>query len=59
MAYSKRVSEIEALYTNLGLDKSSAWHKTKALLSIYRKVVWSLHESVDYIVAENIEALGV
>lgn len=58
MAYSKRVSEIEALYTNLGLDKASVWHKTKALLSIYRKVVWSLHESVDYIVAENIETYG-
>jgi hypothetical protein len=58
MAYSKRISEIEKLYSSLGLDKDRVWHKTKALLNIYRKVVWSLHDSVDYMVADNIETYG-
>ena len=58
MGCSKRVREIEALYVNLGLDKDEIWHKTKALLSIYRKVVWSLSEHLNCMVAENIETYG-
>ncbi|MGF3225946.1 hypothetical protein [Facklamia sp. P12932] len=58
MGYSRNIREIETLCRNLGLDKDNVWHKTKALLTIYRKVVWSIHQRVDDMVMEDIVTYG-
>lgn len=58
MGYSKNMKEIETLCKSLGLDKDNVWHKTKALLTIYRKVVWSIHQKVDDMAMEDIVTYG-
>ena len=42
MTKYKKPNQIGKLYSILGSDKEKVWHKTKAVLSLYRKVVWSL-----------------
>ena len=46
------------MYSTLGLDKEKVWHKTKAVLSLYRKVVWSLQDSATFYVNDSVETYG-
>ncbi|TFF65029.1 hypothetical protein [Helcococcus ovis] len=48
----KDLSEINTLYNSFGLESEEVWHKTKLLLSIYRKVVWSINTRSSDMVCE-------
>lgn len=58
MKKSKPIQEMEMLCMNLGMDSDSIWHKTKALLKIYRKVVWVLQQRVQFMVEESSVTYG-
>lgn len=58
MTKYKKPNQIEKLYSTLGLDKEKVWHKTKAVLSLYRKVVWSLQDSATSYVNDSVETYG-
>lgn len=58
MGMSKSLSEIKGLYSNFGLDEEAVWHRTKKLLTIYRKVVWSIKGQANNMVAESVATYG-
>lgn len=58
MAKTKCLKEIQSLYNSFGLNEEDVWHRTKTLLSIYRKVVWSLSRSANNLVCEQAATYG-
>ena len=59
MRANKCLDEIKNMYKGFGLKEDEIWHKTKILLSIYRKVVWAINRSCKNMIRENVETYGM
>lgn len=55
---TKMMKQIEGLYDQHNLEYLATYEKAKAVLSIYRNVVWSLKNTVDNMVCESMATYG-
>lgn len=55
---SKMMQQIEELYQHQNLEYLDTYEKAKAVLSIYRNVVWSLKNTADNMVCETMATYG-
>lgn len=55
---TKMMKQIEGLYDQHNLEYLATYEKAKAVLSIYRNVVWSLKNTVDNMVCESMVTYG-
>lgn len=53
MRKTKTLLQIEQLYQEQRLDVLPIYERSKALLEVYRNVVWSLKNSADYMICET------
>ncbi len=55
---TKTLKQIEQLYQEQSLDVLTIYERSKALLEIYRNVVWSLKNTADFMIYETQETYG-
>jgi len=55
---TKTLKQIEQLYQEQSLDVLTIYERSKALLEIYRNVVWSLKNTAEFMIYETQETYG-
>ena len=55
---TKTLKQIEQLYQEQSLDVLTIYERSKALLEIYRNVIWSLKNTADSMIYETQETYG-
>ena len=58
MRKTKTLKQIERLYQEQSLDVLTIYERSKALLEVYRNVVWSLKNTADFMIYETQETYG-
>ena len=58
MRKTKTLQQIEQLYQEQRLDILPVYERSKALLEVYRNVVWSLKNTADFMIYETQETYG-